>query len=422
MKEMNYAESGKWLSSLKVQMQKFGLESIKKMVKYAAINTNSRVVHIAGSSGKGSTSAFAAAILTEAGYKTGLYTSPHILEQKERIRINNKEISEKEFAELASFARKIIEENKINASYFEAITLMALKKFSDEKAEFIVAETGMGGRLDATNILKGEVCVITPISMEHSQYLGNTIEKIAGEKAGIIKKGSKVVARKENAGIKVIEQKAKENGAELYSPEFKIEKDWEHGASFSVLKPFQMQNIKLGMKNHYQCENAAAAVTAVHLLGEPKITEEAIRRGIEKTKIMGRTEEVQQEPKIILDVGHNPYEWKTMFTEVKAKKHKKLIIIFGSMKDKKFEEIKKIIEGNCDKLILTKADAERAAEPEELKKAIGFGEIAGSVKKAVNSAVKEAGSEDLILITGSFYIVGEAVKALKNKNAQKSKQ
>jgi len=185
---MNYKESQEWLFNLRVQMKGFNLDNIKKLVEHAGLDLGKlKAVHVAGSNGKGSVCAFISEILTEQGYKTGLYTSPHLVEPTERIRINGAKVSQERFTELVNYFKELMEKNDFGANFFEVITAMAFKHFLDEKVDFLVAETGMGGRLDATNLLNGAVNVITSVSLEHSKFLGNTIEKVAFEKAGIIK-------------------------------------------------------------------------------------------------------------------------------------------------------------------------------------------------------------------------------------------
>jgi dihydrofolate synthase/folylpolyglutamate synthase len=414
---MNYKQSKEWLKSLKMAMKGFNLETIKLLCKIAKIKPEKfKTIHVAGSNGKGSTCQFISTILIQSGYKTGFYSSPHLVEPTERIKINGKDISKKEFSKLARKVKKIIDSNKIKPNYFEAITLMAFIYFEKQKIDYLVAEVGMGGRLDATNVLKGIVCAITSISLEHTQYLGNTIEKIALEKAGIIKKDSIVVVGKNNLGLKTILQKAKNNNCKVFVVEWKKVKSNLSGNEFSLEKPVKIKGLKTKLIGSYQIENAAIATACAIALREKgaKIPVKAIRAGLKKTFWPGRIQVIMKKPKVIIDASHNPDGWKKLFESIKMFKFKKLTMVFGVLDDKDIKSsIPKIKK--ADNLILTKPDSNRAKNPFELRQEIGFGLVEPNPKKAIISALKKTDKKSLLLITGSIYLIGYAKKFFKKK-------
>ena len=410
---MDYAQSKEWLDSLGTKMSGFDLENMRKICKLANLDLKRlRVIHVAGSNGKGSTCAFISAILNEAGYKIGLYTSPHLVEPTERMQINGAKISEKKFAELAMQFREVIEANSISASEFEALTAMAFRHFIDEKVDFLVAETGLGGRLDATNVLESAVSVITSISLEHTQYLGSTIEKIAAEKAGIIKENSIAVASQENAGIKIIRETARAKKCKIIMPKFKINSLNADGGKFDLAKPIELRGLEIKMAGEFQCEKAALAVCAVPALSEKGILvpENAIRNGLKKTLWRGRLEKIKEKPIVLLDAAHNPEGWEKLFEALPLYKYEKLIVVFGAMADKDVSSIGKEFAKRWAQVIFTKAESERAQEPEKLLEKIGVEEIAVPAERAIELALKKAGKNDLVLITGSIYLIGEAYR------------
>jgi len=414
---MTYFSAKKWLYSLHFAMKGFSLTVMEKLSAEANLDTKKiKVIHVAGSNGKGSTAGYVSQVLIEAGYRTGLYTSPHLVEHTERIRVNGEKISRKKFAELAEHFRTLTKKKKINANYFEIITAMAIKHFIDEKADFIVAETGMGGRLDATNILDGEVCAITSISLEHTQYLGKTTAKIAEEKAGIIKKGSIVVTKKNNAGINAIRLKVKKLGNRIIYPEWKNAKQKGNGQTFDLVKPVKIKGIELSMLGKFQAENAAIAIGVIKSLEEKGISipENILMKGIAKTVVNGRLEKIISAPLVVLDAGHSPDGWEKTFASLGQFKYKKLIVVIGTMHDKNVKPLKKLLK-KANYVITTKSDSFRALESEKLSKAIGFGEAIEPAEKAFEKAAGMAKKGDLILITGSIYLIGKAYPYFKIK-------
>ena len=411
---MDYNTSQKWLNQQHFAMDDFDLKKIKKIVKLANLQIEKlKTIHIVGSNGKGSTAVFIANILQEGKYKTGLYTSPHLVEPTERIQINNKKISTGDFAKLTTFFKKLLKKNNLKANYFEIMTAIAIKYFLTQKIDFLVAEAGLGGRLDATNILPGIISVITPISLEHTQFLGETIEKIAYEKAGIIKKKSIVIISKKNKGFKTIQKKTKEKKCEILSPLIKIKKYNKEEQIFDLLSPKKIEKLKIKMLGKYQCENASLALTTIIALQkkEIKISEKNIRKGLEKTVWRGRLQKIKEKPLVLLDSAHNPAGWKTLEDALSLFEYENLFIVFGTMKDKQIISAKKILS-KANHVFLTRSDSFRSETPEKLQKIFGTGEIYDSEKIAITKALKLARKKDLILITGSIYIIGKAYKII----------
>ncbi len=375
-----------------------------------------RFIHIAGTKGKGSTCAFIAHILREAGFKTGLYTSPHLEDFRERIRIlypktkNQKPnidfegmISKARFAALVTRLKPAIDKfNRTSPcgalSFFEVCTALALVYFKEEKVDLAVLETGLGGRLDATNIVTPLASVITPISYEHMDKLGRTLKKIASEKAGIIKSNSIVISALQEEEVReVIRNKCKKEGAKL----------------ITVINPGKLRIRLIGA---HQLMNAAVALTTVKALRKYgiKVGIDSIKRGLYNTLWPGRCEVVAGAPLIVLDGAQNSASAEAIKKAIEEKfRYRKLILILGVSKDKDIKGIADELYDLADTVILTKADSQRATDPNILagyfRKKDKY--ITNSVTKAVTLARKLAKKEDLILITGSLFVVGEARKA-----------
>ncbi|MBN2126938.1 MAG: hypothetical protein JW703_00935 [Candidatus Diapherotrites archaeon] len=402
---MNYLKSIKFIESLQVKFKKFNTLKTKKLLKLAGIKLNSIIIHVAGSNGKGSVCAMLESILLQQGYSVALNTSPHLIDYTERFRVNGKNISEKEFVEALEGLMPAINLFKKKPSSFEVLTVMAAKIFAEKKPNFIIFETGMGGRLDATNAFKTQIQVITDISLEHTASLGNTINKIASEKAGIIKEKSFVIVRKDNAGYKVIKKKIKEKKAVELNPKKEFEK---------------MKSNLLGLHQKRNVSLAVTAINAVKKLGF-KVTEKSIEKGLMKVQWNARMQVIQKNPLMIVDGAHNPEGIKALMNSVqelnKEKKFSKIIAVFGVLKDKNFKEMISLLK--ADELILTKVITHRALEPKKLiksaKKNKGIKKIKliTSIPYALNYAKKIAGKNDLILVFGSLYLAGSILKLIK---------
>lgn len=406
-----------------------------------------RCLHIAGTKGKGSVCAFAAYILREAGFRVGLYTSPHLSDFRERIRIleiteygrRNTDggfegmISKRAIAGLVEKIKPIIEKYNRNCKYgaltfFEVYTALAFLYFRQKKVDYAVLETGLGGRLDATNTVNPLACAITPISYDHTAQLGNTLKKIAAEKSGIIKEKLTVIsAPQAKAAREVIRNRCKKTGAKLYeigkdivwrkAPACRTgRQDARRFQSFSV-KGIRgnYDNLKIGLLGEYQISNAALAIAMVEALAEEKITALSIKRGLKRTLWPGRLEVVSRSPRIALDGAHNTASAAALAEALKNHfKYKNLILVLGMSKDKDIEGVCDIICPIANKIILTKSGNPRCAEPEFIQKMLHKpAELTSSIKEAIAMAKKSANPGDLILITGSLFVAGEARRCLK---------
>jgi len=387
-------------------------------------------IHVAGTKGKGSTCAYITYILREAGFKVGLYTSPHLVDFRERIRILAPSsqlpapsrdfegmIAKRKLAALAERLRPALDEYHQRSEYgplsfFEVYTSLAFVYFKEKKVDFAVLETGLGGRLDATNVVNPLAAVITPISYEHTDKLGNTLREIAGEKAGIIKncRGSWVVGRgltvvsapQEKEALTVIRDRCRDAGARLCE----------------IKNSAKVSQLKTRLIGRHQLVNAAVAMAAVEVLGDYgiKVSAAAIKKGLHKTVWPGRCEVILKRPLIVLDGAQNAASAKALAQAVKSNfKYKNLILVLGISADKDIAGICRQLCPLADRIILTQADNPRAASVEQIESIVlGLGSwVLGrivkteSVRDASLEARKIAGKDDLILVTGSLFVVGE---------------
>lgn len=389
-----------------------------------------RVIHIAGTKGKGSTSAIVSTILKSAGYKVGLYTSPHLITFRERIVINDEMISKEQVCKMVEYVKPYVEklrqqEDTIGKiSFFDVYTAIAMLFFELEKVDFAVFEVGMGGRLDATNVVNPLVSVITPVSYDHMLSLGNTLTAIAGEKAGIIKENGYVVsAPQELEALKVIKDTCKNKNAILFQvgQDFTYEETYTGAFNeFNVYGIFgRYDKLAVQMLGEHQIINATTALGAIECLRFHgiKIPSASIKSGIFNAKLKARVEVVQYNPIIIIDVAHNSASAKALSETIrKTFGYQKLILILGVSLHK---DVKGMGEHLCpiaDKIILTKVDNPRAMSPEAIREElIEFRDdfiITQNARSAIEIAKSMATPLDLICITGSFYLAGEAMKVL----------
>jgi len=341
-----------------------------------------KCIHVAGTNGKGSVCAMISSILQDAGYKVGMYTSPHLKKFNERIRINNKLISDKDIVNYYLKIKKYV----TNQTFFEITTAMAFLYFKEKKVDFVVLETGLGGRLDSTNVITPLISIITNVGIEHSEYLGNKIEKIAYEKAGIIKENVPVVTASRGIALATIKKISNKKNSKLYTVSKKT------------------IEYKIALKGEFQKQNASIAIKTIETLNKNiKINKKNIINGLKNTKWPGRFQFVNKN--ILIDCAHNPNGFKTLFNELKNINYNKLILVIGFSDDKDIRTISKIIKSN--KIILTKSNNERAVEPKTIKKYFNKPIIINNPKKALKYAKNIATKNDLILITGSIFLVGE---------------
>ncbi len=401
---------------------KLGLESITKLLDYLGNpERNLKTFHIAGSNGKGSTSSFIASILTEAGYKTGLYTSPHLVKFNERVRINGKEIPDRYIMDFMKSLDYYIDKNQ--PTFFELTTALAFLYFSESGTDFTVVETGLGGRLDATNTLVPLASVITSISREHTNILGSDIHKIAREKGGIIKKGLPVFVGKVPSEAKdVLLDLAKERNSPFYSLEEKLEDKGDYLRLNTENKKLSLYSA--GLTGKYQLYNSALAfLTLAETLKikEVKIFNSAIKNLIKNTGLQGRYEIYSDSPRIIFDSAHNPesvFAFITAFEENDFNKYKNKLLIFSAKSDKDPAEMLRLLSPYFDKILLTSFTVERAFTGAELKKIADEMNINSEILENPGEYImhfSSSGNKDCLVILGSMYLLGEIKSFLNNK-------
>lgn len=384
-----YEDAIKYLLSREKFGIRLGLDNISRLAESLGSPQKSfRAVHVAGTKGKGSVCAFISSILRKQGYKVGMYTSPHLVDFRERIMINGKKIPKKDVARLVSVIKPLVRKH----TFFEIVTAMAFLYFREQKVKLAVVEVGMGGRLDATNIVNPEACVITNVSVDHEAHLGSTVKKIAFEKAGIIKPGVPVVTAAKGEALSVIKKICRKKGSRLI-----------------IAKP---KKIKISLKGDFQMENASAALEAVKILRKMgiKVSKSAIAKGFESTEWRGRMDFVSE--RLLLDCAHNPASAQALAKEIK-KLGKDVYLVLGIMKDKDIKAICSALSPLAKETIITKPKIGRAAMPNDIA-AFASGEVSivYDVGQAVEYAKFKADGRGLVVVTGSIFTVGEAFSAL----------
>ena len=413
---MNYPDSVRFLYALgnEVKTAKLGLERIDVLLE-ALDNPQRacRIVHVAGTNGKGSTSAMIESGLRAAGYRTGLFTSPHLVEPTERIQVEGKPVDADRFAaafdRVHACAETLLRQERIDLhpTYFECVTAMALLLFRECGVEFTVLEVGLGGRLDATNVVTPELCVVTPVDFDHEAYLGKSLEAIAGEKAGILKPGVRAVfAWQRPEAADVLEARAAVLGAAVtHSSEVAISGVALHARGSDFLGGDVPVSCPLA--GEHQVENARTAIAALAELG---VAPDAIRRGIAQSRWPGRLERVAVNPEIVLDGAHNPASVRALAAYLdRFYDPRRVWLIYGAMRDKAVEEMTAILFPRAAHVIVTAPAQARALRPESIRELADHGDIrvAADLKAALGLA-GEAAREDAIFVTGSLFLVGEA--------------
>ena len=412
---------------------KLELDTISNILKLLnSPQKNYKIVHIAGTNGKGSIGTYISSILIQAGYKTGFYTSPHLIKFNERFSINGIDVSDADIVQAYKAVNKV-DIGKRKATFFEIATAMAFYMFSKNKVEFAVIETGMGGRFDATNILTPEISVISNLSIEHTDYLGNTIKALAREKAGIIKLNKPVVTGvTQPSGIEFIKTKAKEKSAPLYiyKKDFSTRKAPNHNR-FSYKGIFQeLKNVETPLKGDHQRGNTALALAALELLSikgknnyknKQIFTESNVIKGLKKAKWPGRLDYILDKPCVIIDGAHNQHASKILSDYLRKNfKNIKLTSVIGILDDKPYESMLKNLVSSSSRIIFTKAKTGRSIDPLILKKAASkFSNaeiiIMEDVGKACVFAINTSKDPDAVCIAGSLYVAGEAKEKIDNE-------
>ncbi len=426
---MNYQQTLEYLYNRLPTFQKIGADAYKPGLERVLKLLNKldnphhkyKIIHVGGTNGKGSTSNMLASILQSAGYKVGLYTSPHLVDFGERIRVNGQMIKESYVVDFVQQNQSLIEE--VDPSFFETTMSMAFRYFADCKVDVAVVEVGLGGRLDSTNVVSPELAIITNIGYDHTQFLGDTLSKIAKEKAGIIKENIPVVIGERNNETDSIflTESQKRNASIIFAQDFDFNfKEENNLFSFSL----NSTDIKPELQSDYQKRNIQTVLASVHLLKEKgfSISENSIKNGLENvtenTHFQGRWQVIQQNPKIIVDTAHNSLGMKLVQKEIEKEDFANLYIIIGMVDDK---DVDKVLELVPKKAIycFTTPNTKRAISANKLAEIAQKKDLIGKSypkpKDALSFVFSKIKSDDLLLIIGSNYLVGEILPLLSKK-------
>ncbi len=420
---MTYAESVAYLYRLQKHGIKLGLETMTALMDRLAVpHRRYRTLHVAGTNGKGSTAAMAASILREAGYRVGLYTSPHLVDFRERIRVNGEMIGEAAVAGLTEQMRSHCRTDLV-PTFFECTTAMALQHFADAHVDVAVLEVGLGGQFDATNVVTPTVCAITTIALDHQEHLGTTLSSIAFEKAGIIKLNVPVVVgRIEEEAWHRIEQVATERHAPLsrLDRDFFAEGQTPNGFSYRG-RAAHYEGLTIPLKGRHQLDNAACALALIEAATTNglEVSDAAVRQGLRVVHWEGRLEIVDRRPTVLLDGAHNPAGSAVLATYLKdharTNPHSRVILVWGMMRDKDHRGFAAPLVDAVDDVILTQTDLPRSATVADLRRALAghrcCPHAAPILSEAIALARRLAAPDDLICVTGSLMLVGE-MKAL----------
>lgn len=437
--ERSYQDTLNWIHSTMRFGSKPGLERISKLLELLGNpERGGKFLHVAGTNGKGSVTAYIASVLKEAGYRTGMYISPYLEDFRERIMLNNRKIPKQDLCEVADTARRAVEEmlrlGHEHPTEFELITAMALLWYSKSQCDYVSLEVGLGGRFDATNVVRPCVSVITTIDYDHTDRLGNTLAQIAFEKSGIIKRQIPVVTGAlEDEAFDVISKRALQESSALVGVGTNARSvvRWEEtsysleGQTINLYGPtFEYKDLYIPLLGRHQQLNAALAVAAIHAATPENnyrsiyVDEQAVRQGISKTVWPGRFEVLHRDPLVILDGAHNPHGARALakaLDDVKVP----IICVFGMLKDKSYAEATSAIVPRCEEVIVTAPDTPRALDPNELaqevKKHCSRVWVESDLEKALEKALDSAGSSKAVLCCGSLYLVGPARTYLRHR-------
>ncbi|MGD9569890.1 MAG: folylpolyglutamate synthase/dihydrofolate synthase family protein [Sedimentibacter sp.] len=429
---MNYEQSIEFIRAVHNNGTNLGLQRNRRLTELLGNPQNSyKIVHVAGTNGKGSTCNMLHDVLMASGYKTGLFISPHLEEFTERIQINHVPIDRNSLARIATLVKEKIEimytEGYDKLTEFEIITAIGFKYFEEQKIDILILEVGMGGRYDASNVIeKSLVSVITTIGLDHTEFLGNTLEKVAYEKAGIIKENSNVVIYPQDDIVKnVIKAEAKLKNSAVFEVDAnninRISSDLS-GQTFEYMKKdvFYLPKLKMNFLGTYQLYNAATALLALEVLKSQglNITEESIKQGLANCRYAGRFEVINNEPVIILDGGHNQNGIEHFAKTINENfKDKKIILFYGMLKDKNPETVLDYIIPVCERVYTITPDSYRAMSATELAKLISIRyDVPVTPLASFDEAIEILNNlnlSDVAAFVGSLYLIGEARTKLK---------
>ncbi|MGI6679355.1 MAG: bifunctional folylpolyglutamate synthase/dihydrofolate synthase [Dehalobacterium sp.] len=418
---MEYLEAMEYLKNMTTFGINLGLGRIQNLLARLG-NPEKKVsfIHVGGTNGKGSTSAMLASILQQSGMRVGLFTSPHIHSYTERIRINGVEIGENDIARLLTELRvhldQMVQEGLEHPTEFEVSTALALLYFAQKEVELAIMEVGLGGTIDSTNVIMPRISIITNVAMDHMDYLGNTLEEISSVKAGIIKYRRDVITAADNPTVlKVLREKAEKEQAPFweYGRDFWVEalSRTEEGQSFHCSVQGKSYNdLKITLRGDHQLKNAALAVAAAVKLG---IEESMIREGLKQASWPCRLETVRQNPLVLIDAAHNHHGIKTLVQALKEYwPDKKKVLLLGMLADKEREKVVAEIAPLAEKVVVTKPNNPRAGSWEQLvefvKAFVDQVEVVENIGQAVDKALDLTARDEMLVITGSIYMVSEA--------------
>lgn len=413
---MKYAAALEWLYGLSKRGIRLDLDRMHRALRLRGSEQGAtKFVHVGGTNGKGSVSTLIASALRADGYRVGLYTSPHLHRFVERIRINGREISEREAAQRMGDVRRFIEKSGIPLTFFEATTLLALEAFTDAGCDVVVLEVGLGGRFDATNVIRPAVTVITNVAMDHMEYLGDSLALIAKEKAGIIKSRVPVVTSSTDAHVlKILRREATRVGAPFYRIGVDFDAEWAgKGTLHARFENAPALPLSLALRGAHQASNAACAYAALQLLKRRGIhvSSSAIRKGFAGARWPARLEQLAGHPAILLDAAHNPDGCRALAAHLKSSRRvtpkQKVVLVFAAMRDKDHRAMLTALRPHVDQIVFTAPDMSRAASPVQLKQANrGRGSTARTIAQAMVLARKHAGRSGLVVVAGSIFLVG----------------
>jgi dihydrofolate synthase/folylpolyglutamate synthase len=437
MRTDKYQEAIAYLYGLQRFGIKFGLENIGQVLQ--AIDNPHRnlpTVHISGSNGKGSTAAHLESILLEAGYRVGLYTSPHFSNFTERIRVNREQISEEDVVRwtngildaLPELRAEVPTGGSILITFFEFTTAMAMAYFVEQRVDVAILEVGMGGRLDATNVCNPMISIITTVSLEHKEILGNSIAEIAAEKAGIIKVDVPVISGVSHPVARgVIENVSRQRRATIYrlGREFRV-RGRPGRFSYEGIK-IAMKGCQTALRGRHQLRNAALALAATEMLdaGQFRVSERAMREGLKDVQWRGRQEWLPGPPQILLDGAHNPEAFRSLFSSLRRDyRYEKLWVLMGIMRDKDHRRMIRTIAPLVHGFVFSRPRMDRSQDPVILKawadhlgcRAV----VVEDVPAGIQTVLEQAAAEDLVCVTGSLFVVGEVMEWLGKNHLQGS--
>lgn len=419
---MTYSQAVGFLYGVQKHGIKLGLETMRALSRRLGNpHRGYRALHIGGTNGKGSTAAMAASILQAAGYRVGLYTSPHLVDFRERIRVNGTMISEADVARLTDIVKKLGGPD-LSPTFFEYTTAIAFQFFADEKVDVAVLEVGLGGRFDATNIVEPAACAITTIAMDHQEYLGTTLESIAYEKAGIVKSSRPVVLGAiEESARRRIERIAQERHAPVRRLNVEFRTTGTTNNFCFRIRDHVIDGLHSALSGAHQLDNAACAIALVDAAAPAGLLamDYAVRKGLETVNWEGRLESVDVRPTVLLDGAHNPAGAVALAGHLRMLKRalptRRIILVLGMMRDKDHYGFVRALQGVVDRVFFTQAEHPRSTSAQDLQRAVG-----GCLPEALSVTVLGdalsqarcvAGHDDIICVTGSLMLIGE-VKAL----------